>query len=164
MTCFVFLHFWYQQCYIYLLLSKTFITDTQTACVETRRSIRCFGQGCANNIHYCTCSTDKAFPVVNLHFEDSLKLTVHPQDYLFSLRVSQFLLWCVCIRPNIQRVPCSCFKHFCLSRPQIELFHFLQEDMYCFGWQSGGMTTQDGSDVILLGGKFQILLSDISHL
>ncbi|KAF2601877.1 hypothetical protein F2Q70_00027190 [Brassica cretica] len=23
--------------------------------------------------------------------------------------------------------------------------------MYCFGWQSGGMTTQDGSDVILLG-------------
>ncbi|XP_010528649.1 PREDICTED: aspartic proteinase-like protein 2 [Tarenaya hassleriana] len=27
----------------------------------------------------------------------------------------------------------------------------LREDMYCFGWQSGGMQTQDGSDVILLG-------------
>ncbi|CAN8232699.1 unnamed protein product [Cochlearia groenlandica] len=58
-----------------------------------------------------TSNTDKAFPVVNLHFEDSLKLIVYPHDYLFSLR----------------------------------------EDMYCFGWQSGGMTTQDGSDVILLG-------------
>ncbi|KAG7543524.1 Xylanase inhibitor C-terminal [Arabidopsis thaliana x Arabidopsis arenosa] len=58
-----------------------------------------------------TSNTDKAFPVVNLHFEDSLKLSVYPHDYLFSLR----------------------------------------EDMYCFGWQSGGMTTQDGADVILLG-------------
>ncbi|CAA7041801.1 unnamed protein product [Microthlaspi erraticum] len=58
-----------------------------------------------------TSNTDKSFPVVNFHFEDSLKLTVYPHDYLFSLR----------------------------------------EDMYCFGWQSGGMTTQDGSDVILLG-------------
>ncbi|KAH0929050.1 hypothetical protein HID58_014777, partial [Brassica napus] len=67
-----------------------------------------------------TSNTDKAFPVVNLHFEDSLKLTVHPQDYLFSLR----------------------------------------EDMYCFGWQSGGMTTQDGSDVILLGGSSSIKVKD----
>ncbi|KAH0914627.1 hypothetical protein HID58_029073, partial [Brassica napus] len=65
-------------------------------------------------------STDKAFPVVNLHFEDSLKLTVYPHDYLFSLR----------------------------------------EDMYCFGWQSGGMTTQDGSDVILLGGSSSIKVKD----
>lgn len=31
--------------------------------------------------------------------------------------------------------------------------------MYCFGWQSGGVTSQDGSDVILLGGNhFQLLL------
>ncbi|KAJ4902187.1 Eukaryotic aspartyl protease family protein [Raphanus sativus] len=58
-----------------------------------------------------TTDTDKAFPVVNLHFEDSLKMTIYPHDYLFSLR----------------------------------------QDMYCFGWQSGGLTTQDGSDVILLG-------------
>ncbi|KAJ4885454.1 Eukaryotic aspartyl protease family protein [Raphanus sativus] len=58
-----------------------------------------------------TSNTDKAFPVVNLHFEDKLKLTVYPHDYLFSLR----------------------------------------KDLYCFGWQSGGVTSQDGSDVILLG-------------
>lgn len=39
--------------------------------------------------------------------------------------------------------------------------------MYCFGWQSGGMTTQDGADVILLGGKFHIMcyvfLFQVSH-
>uniref|UniRef100_A0A1J3D8K8 Aspartic proteinase-like protein 2 n=2 Tax=Noccaea caerulescens TaxID=107243 RepID=A0A1J3D8K8_NOCCA len=54
---------------------------------------------------------DQAFPPVNFHFEDSLKLTVYPHDYLFSL----------------------------------------EEDMYCFGWQAGGMTTEDRSEVILLG-------------
>ncbi|KAG2325310.1 hypothetical protein Bca52824_008038 [Brassica carinata] len=58
-----------------------------------------------------TSNTDRAFPAVNLHFEDKLKLTVYPHDYLFSLR----------------------------------------KDLYCFGWQSGGTTTQDGSEVILLG-------------
>ncbi|XP_013752466.1 aspartic proteinase 36-like [Brassica napus] len=58
-----------------------------------------------------TLNTDKAFPVVNLHFEDKLKMSVYPHDYLFSLR----------------------------------------KDLYCFGWQSGGLTNQDGSDVILLG-------------
>ncbi|CAH8359567.1 unnamed protein product [Eruca vesicaria subsp. sativa] len=54
---------------------------------------------------------DKAFPVVSLHFEDKLKLSIYPHDYLFPLR----------------------------------------KDIYCFGWQSGGLRTQDGSDVILLG-------------
>ncbi|CAF2057610.1 hypothetical protein Bca4012_099152 [Brassica carinata] len=58
-----------------------------------------------------TLNTDKAFPVVNLHFEDNLKMSVYPHDYLFSLR----------------------------------------KDLYCFGWQSGGLTNQDGSDGILLG-------------
>ncbi|CAN8276074.1 unnamed protein product [Cochlearia groenlandica] len=58
-----------------------------------------------------TSNTDKAFPVVNFHFEDELKLIVYPRDYLFKLR----------------------------------------EDMYCFGWQSGGMASKDGSDKILLG-------------
>ncbi|KAH0862858.1 hypothetical protein HID58_080069, partial [Brassica napus] len=77
-----------------------------------------------------TSNTDKAFPVVNLHFEDSLKLTVYPHDYLFSLRVSQYT-------PS-----------------------YFDEDMYCFGWQSGGMTTQDGSDVILLGGSSSIKVKD----
>ncbi|KAH0873474.1 hypothetical protein HID58_070836, partial [Brassica napus] len=57
-----------------------------------------------------TLNTDKAFPVVNLHFEDNLKMSVYPHDYLFSLR----------------------------------------KDLYCFGWQSGGLTNQDGSDGILL--------------
>ncbi|KAH0849859.1 hypothetical protein HID58_096024, partial [Brassica napus] len=78
-----------------------------------------------------TLNTDKAFPVVNLHFEDKLKMSVYPHDYLFSLRRA-FLI---------------------LSHPQIELtlslfsFH-RQKDLYCFGWQSGGLTNQDGSDVI----------------
>ncbi|KAF8114463.1 hypothetical protein N665_0037s0039 [Sinapis alba] len=58
-----------------------------------------------------TLNIDKAFPVVYLHFEDKLKLTVYPHDYLFSLR----------------------------------------KDLYCFGWQSGEITTPDGADVILLG-------------
>ncbi|KFK40980.1 hypothetical protein AALP_AA2G069500 [Arabis alpina] len=54
---------------------------------------------------------DQAFPPVNFDFEDSLKLTVYPHDYLFSL----------------------------------------EKNMYCFGWQVGGLTTEDSSEVILLG-------------
>ena len=44
---------------------------------------------CCKIFFLVTCSTDKAFPVVNLHFEDNLKMSVYPHDYLFSLRVSQ---------------------------------------------------------------------------
>ncbi|KAF2614071.1 hypothetical protein F2Q70_00011988 [Brassica cretica] len=58
-----------------------------------------------------TKDVNQAFPPVNFHFEDSLKLTVYPHDYLFSL----------------------------------------ESEMYCFGWQVGGMTTEDRSEVILLG-------------
>ncbi|KAL1194901.1 Aspartic proteinase 39 [Cardamine amara subsp. amara] len=58
-----------------------------------------------------TKNIDEAFPPVNFHFEDSVKLTVYPHDYLFSL----------------------------------------EEDIYCFGWQAGGMTTNERSEVILLG-------------
>lgn len=29
----------------------------------------------------------------------------------------------------------------------------LQDDLYCFGWQAGGLTTDERSEVILLGGK-----------
>ncbi|ESQ28860.1 hypothetical protein EUTSA_v10018479mg [Eutrema salsugineum] len=54
---------------------------------------------------------DQSFPPVNFQFEDSLKLTVYPHDYLFTL----------------------------------------EKNMYCFGWQIGGMTTEDRSEVILLG-------------
>jgi len=119
----------------------------------------------------CTCSTDKAFPVVNLHFEDSLKLSVYPHDYLFSLRVSQSLPTLMClVQQNIPTL--TEFWSIDLNNIVIdgvivnlhELSHaqcndFLkQEDMYCFGWQSGGMTTQDGADVILLGGKIHIIL------
>ncbi|KAF3575048.1 hypothetical protein F2Q69_00059270 [Brassica cretica] len=87
---------------LYNSLLKQITTRTPVKLHMVQETFACFS---------FTSNTDKAFPVVNLHFEDSLKLTVYPHDYLFSLR----------------------------------------EDMYCFGWQSGGMTTQDGSDVILLG-------------
>ncbi|KAH0922560.1 hypothetical protein HID58_022578 [Brassica napus] len=62
-----------------------------------------------------TKDVNQAFPPVNFHFEDSLKLTVYPHDYLFSL----------------------------------------ESEMYCFGWQVGGMTTEDRSEVILLGEHIQ---------
>ncbi|KAH0853856.1 hypothetical protein HID58_092814 [Brassica napus] len=69
-------------------------------------------------------------------------MSVYPHDYLFSLRI---------LHNYSERA------FLILSHPQIELtlplfsFH-RQKDLYCFGWQSGGLTNQDGSDVILLGG------------
>ncbi|XP_010415062.1 PREDICTED: aspartic proteinase-like protein 2 [Camelina sativa] len=56
-------------------------------------------------------NVDEAFPPVNFEFEDSVKLTVYPHDYLFTL----------------------------------------EDDLYCFGWQAGGLTTDERSEVILLG-------------
>ncbi|CAA0316391.1 unnamed protein product [Arabidopsis thaliana] len=56
-------------------------------------------------------NVDEAFPPVSFEFEDSVKLTVYPHDYLFTL----------------------------------------EEELYCFGWQAGGLTTDERSEVILLG-------------
>lgn len=55
---------------------------------------------CGESYRLCVCevifilifsafSVDNGFPVVDLHFEGTLKLTVHPHEYLFQISVSQ---------------------------------------------------------------------------
>ncbi|MBA0726035.1 hypothetical protein Golax_001887 [Gossypium laxum] len=34
----------------------------------------------------------------------------------------------------------------------MSIYGFLQEDIWCFGWQNSGVQSKDGKDMILLGG------------
>ncbi|MFQ6647451.1 hypothetical protein Gotur_021141 [Gossypium turneri] len=35
---------------------------------------------------------------------------------------------------------------------KMSIYGFLQEDIWCFGWQNSGVQSKDGKDMILLGG------------
>lgn len=39
-----------------------------------------------------------------------------------------------------------------LKKASVIFFNSLQEDAWCFGWQSSGMQSKDGKDMTLLGG------------
>ncbi|EHA8587166.1 putative Aspartic proteinase-like protein 2 [Cocos nucifera] len=75
-----------------------------------------------------TGSVDDGFPNINFHFENSLSLNVYPHDYLFQNEIP--VVSCVLLTGSE-----------------------LNDDVYCVGWQNGGMQSKDGKDMFLLGAQ-----------
>ncbi|KAJ0079347.1 hypothetical protein Patl1_24032 [Pistacia atlantica] len=71
-----------------------------------------------------TRNVDDAFPPVVFHFDGSLTLTAYPHDYFFKIRL----------------VSAGSTSY----RP-------LMENIWCIGWQNGGLQSRDGRELILLG-------------
>ncbi|MBA0781173.1 hypothetical protein Gotri_002124 [Gossypium trilobum] len=44
------------------------------------------------------------------------------------------------------------FSFCCELYVKMSIYGFLQEDIWCFGWQNSGVQSKDGKDMILLGG------------
>ncbi|EOA40148.1 hypothetical protein CARUB_v10008865mg [Capsella rubella] len=86
---------------------------------------------------------DEGFPNVTFHFENSVFLRVYPHDYLFpyvsifSLSRCFFALLCVVTLLSIS--------------PRTHKTKFLQEGMWCIGWQNSAMQSRDRRNMTLLG-------------
>ncbi|PWA40899.1 Aspartic peptidase [Artemisia annua] len=109
--------------------------------------------------YYTWVCLDEGFPAVTFYFENSLRLTVYPHDYLFHLivagqpglrlRTLDYYTW-VCLDEGFPAVTFYFENSLRLTvYPHDYLFHL--EGSVCFGWQNIGTDSLSRMDTMLLG-------------